>query len=197
MGLAILVLGLAVFLAPHTLTALRAARQQVVNRVGIGPYKAIYSLVSLIGLVLIGYGFGALSRDRLDRRLVSAELDAPRHRRADVAGHHLHRRRLHPRRHQARAQASDAGRREAVGGRASDRQRRSRLDHPVRRRSWPGRCSTASRSSVAADPGAPPIPVGGGATTSSPIVVGTVLYLVLGLCVPSLCDRRPRLRQPA
>jgi uncharacterized membrane protein len=59
MGLAILVLGLVVFLVPHTLTALRGARQQVVSRVGFGPYKAIYSIVSLIGLVLIGYGFGA------------------------------------------------------------------------------------------------------------------------------------------
>ena len=58
MGLAILVLGLVVFLAPHTLTAFRAARQQVVNRIGLGPYKGLYSLVALVGIVLIVYGFG-------------------------------------------------------------------------------------------------------------------------------------------
>ena len=57
MGLAILVLGLVVFLAPHTLTAFRAARQSVVDRLGEGPYKALYSIISLIGVVLIGYGF--------------------------------------------------------------------------------------------------------------------------------------------
>jgi uncharacterized membrane protein len=57
MGLAILVLGLAVFLAPHTFTAFQAARADVIARVGIGPYKAVYSIVSLIGLVLIGLGF--------------------------------------------------------------------------------------------------------------------------------------------
>jgi uncharacterized membrane protein len=58
MGLAILVVGLVAFLAPHTLTALRGPRQQLVNRIGLGPYKGLYALVSLIGLVLIGYGFG-------------------------------------------------------------------------------------------------------------------------------------------
>ena len=57
MGLAILILGLVVFLAPHTLTAMRAPRQRFVDRLGPGPYKGIYSLVSAIGIVLIGYGF--------------------------------------------------------------------------------------------------------------------------------------------
>ncbi len=57
MGLTILVLGLAVFLVPHVFTAFRDARQQVVDRVGEGAYKAVYSLVSLIGLVLIGHGY--------------------------------------------------------------------------------------------------------------------------------------------
>jgi uncharacterized membrane protein len=57
MGLAILVLGLAVFLAPHVFTAFRAARQDAIARVGENAYKVAYSLVSLIGLVLIGYGY--------------------------------------------------------------------------------------------------------------------------------------------
>ena len=59
MGLAILILGLAVFFAPHVLTAFRAARQNVIARIGDGPYKGLYSLVSLIGLLLIGYGYAS------------------------------------------------------------------------------------------------------------------------------------------
>jgi uncharacterized membrane protein len=58
MGLAILILGLIVFLAPHSLTAFRAARQRVVDRIGLAAYKAIYSSVSVIGVALIVYGFG-------------------------------------------------------------------------------------------------------------------------------------------
>jgi len=58
MGLVILVFGLAVLLAPHTLTAFRAARQGMVDRLGLGPYKAIYSLVSLAGILLIAFGYG-------------------------------------------------------------------------------------------------------------------------------------------
>jgi uncharacterized membrane protein len=58
MGLAILALGLIVFLAPHTLTALRGPRQRVVNRLGLAAYKIGYSVISLIGIVLIVYGFG-------------------------------------------------------------------------------------------------------------------------------------------
>jgi uncharacterized membrane protein len=58
MGLAVLIVGLVLFLGPHTLTASRGARQQLVNRLGLGPYKILYSVVSLVGLILIGYGFG-------------------------------------------------------------------------------------------------------------------------------------------
>ena len=58
MGLAILVLGLVVFLAPHVLTAYRTERQRVVDRLGEGPYKIVYSLISAVGIVLIAYGFG-------------------------------------------------------------------------------------------------------------------------------------------
>ena len=57
MGLAILVLGLVVFMAPHVFSTFRGARSGVVARLGEGAYKGIYSLVSLIGLILIGYGY--------------------------------------------------------------------------------------------------------------------------------------------
>ena len=58
MGLAILVLGLALFIVPHVLTSRRAARDALVAQLGEWPYKGLFSLVSLGGLVLIGLGFG-------------------------------------------------------------------------------------------------------------------------------------------
>jgi uncharacterized membrane protein len=58
MGLAILIFGLAVLLTTHGLTTMRGVRQGVVDRLGLWPYKAVYSIVSLVGVVLIAYGFG-------------------------------------------------------------------------------------------------------------------------------------------
>src|SRR5499427_9415747 len=58
MGLAILVLGLVVFLGAHVFVTLRGPRAAVIKRVGEWPYKGLMSLLSLVGLVLIGYGFG-------------------------------------------------------------------------------------------------------------------------------------------
>lgn len=57
MGLAILILGLAVFFAPHVFTAFRAERQAAIARVGENTYKAVYSVLSFIGLALIVYGY--------------------------------------------------------------------------------------------------------------------------------------------
>lgn len=57
MGLAIMVVGLVVFFGTHILTTLRTQRAALVARLGEGPYKGLYALVSLVGIVLIGYGF--------------------------------------------------------------------------------------------------------------------------------------------
>jgi uncharacterized membrane protein len=57
MGLALLILGLAVFMAPHVLTALRPSRAALIRELGETGYKIGYSVISLIGLVLIGYGY--------------------------------------------------------------------------------------------------------------------------------------------
>jgi uncharacterized membrane protein len=57
MGLAIMIIGLAAFLGAHTLAALRPQRAAVIARVGAGPYRGLFALVSLIGIILIGYGF--------------------------------------------------------------------------------------------------------------------------------------------
>jgi uncharacterized membrane protein len=57
MGLTILVAGLVVFLGVHVLVTRRALRAAVISRLGEGPYKGLFSLASLVGLVLIAYGF--------------------------------------------------------------------------------------------------------------------------------------------
>jgi hypothetical protein len=51
MGLAILVLGLALFFAAHVFVTLRTPRAAVIKRIGDGPYKGLMSLVSLAGLI--------------------------------------------------------------------------------------------------------------------------------------------------
>ena len=57
MGLAVLVLGLAVFIGAHALTMARGARAAWVGRIGEIPYKIVYSLVALLGIVLIAWGY--------------------------------------------------------------------------------------------------------------------------------------------
>jgi uncharacterized membrane protein len=54
----LLILGLALFLGAHLFTILRQPRAAAIGRLGEGGYKAAYSVVSVIGLVLIAYGFG-------------------------------------------------------------------------------------------------------------------------------------------
>lgn len=58
MGLALLVLGLAVFFGAHVFVTLRTPRGALIKRIGEGPYKGLMALFSLVGLILIGYGFG-------------------------------------------------------------------------------------------------------------------------------------------
>jgi uncharacterized membrane protein len=53
----LMLLGLLVFLGAHVFTTMRVARAGVVAKIGEGPYKGLYSLVSVSGLFMIGYGF--------------------------------------------------------------------------------------------------------------------------------------------
>ena len=53
----ILALGIIVFLGVHTLTTLRATRAGLVEQFGLQPYKAAHSLIALVGLALIVWGF--------------------------------------------------------------------------------------------------------------------------------------------
>jgi len=57
MGLAIMILGLAIFLGGHLFTIMRGQRAALIKRIGYNAYMGLYSLVSLIGLALIVYGF--------------------------------------------------------------------------------------------------------------------------------------------
>jgi len=55
----LLILGLAAFLGIHAFTIARGPRAALVGRIGEAGYKIAYALISLIGLVLIGEGYGA------------------------------------------------------------------------------------------------------------------------------------------
>ena len=54
-----LVLGLVIFLGGHIFTSLRSQRAALIARTGEGAYKGLYSLVALLGFMLIIHGFGA------------------------------------------------------------------------------------------------------------------------------------------
>ena len=58
MGLAIMILGLAVFIGAHAFVTQREQRAALIARIGEGPYKGLFSLVSIVAVVLIAWGFG-------------------------------------------------------------------------------------------------------------------------------------------
>lgn len=56
--MALFLLGLAIFFGAHLFTATaRGARERLVEKLGAGPYKGVYSLVSLAGFALIVLGW--------------------------------------------------------------------------------------------------------------------------------------------
>ena len=58
MGLLILILGLVVLLGAHVFVTFRTARAGVIARVGQIGYRALFSIVAIIGLALIIWGYG-------------------------------------------------------------------------------------------------------------------------------------------
>jgi uncharacterized membrane protein len=58
LGLVLLIAGLVLFFAPHVLVTDRARRAALIARIGHGAYMALFSLVSVAGIVAIAYGFG-------------------------------------------------------------------------------------------------------------------------------------------
>jgi uncharacterized membrane protein len=57
MGLAVMILGLILFLGVHTLTTRRKLRAQVISAMGEGTYKIGYTVLSIAGLALVTWGF--------------------------------------------------------------------------------------------------------------------------------------------
>ena len=57
MGLLILICGLLLFIGAHGFVTMRGQRARLIGRFGEGPYKLVFSLVSVIGIGLIAYGF--------------------------------------------------------------------------------------------------------------------------------------------
>jgi uncharacterized membrane protein len=57
MGLVIMILGLVAFLGVHIVPAFEQQRATMTARLGDSAYKGLFSLVSLIGILLIGFGF--------------------------------------------------------------------------------------------------------------------------------------------
>ena len=53
----LMLLGLVIFLGAHAFTTMRAQRAAVIAKIGEGPYKGLYSLVSLLGVVLVAWGY--------------------------------------------------------------------------------------------------------------------------------------------
>ncbi len=60
----ILIVGLILFLGVHSIRILApGGRDALIARIGEGPYKGAYALVSVIGFVLIVWGFGRTASD--------------------------------------------------------------------------------------------------------------------------------------
>ena len=57
--MSLLIVGLIIFLGIHSIAIFAPGlRERVRSRLGEGPWKGLYSLISLLGFVLIIYGFG-------------------------------------------------------------------------------------------------------------------------------------------
>jgi uncharacterized membrane protein len=59
MGLAEEILGLVIFLGAHVFVTMRDRRAKLIARLGEWPYRGLFSVVAIVGLLLIGYGFAA------------------------------------------------------------------------------------------------------------------------------------------
>ena len=58
MGLALEIVGLVIFLGAHVFVTMRDRRAALIRTLGAGPYRGLFSLVSIVGIVLASYGFG-------------------------------------------------------------------------------------------------------------------------------------------
>jgi uncharacterized membrane protein len=63
MGLALEIVGLVLFLGAHVFVTRRKQREALIQRIGGGPYRGLFSLVAIVGVVLIGFGFARYRAD--------------------------------------------------------------------------------------------------------------------------------------
>ena len=196
MGLAVEILGLVLFLGAHVFVTMRGQRAALIATCGEWPYKALFSLVSIAGLVLIGYGF-ARYRDAgviqlwyppgWTRHIVEALMwPASILVAAAYIPGNIKRTVKHPMLLAVKTWAlahlcanGDLGGIILFGSVLL----------------WAGydRVTLKRRS----DPGAPPIPVGGVINDVVAIVVGTLLYLALGFVFHPLVIGVPAFATPA
>jgi uncharacterized membrane protein len=180
MGLLIMILGLVLFLGGHAFVPCRTARGAAIGRFGEMAYKGLFSLIAVAGLVLIVYGFAAYRASGLIpvwqppgfMRHVTAALVLPAVIlvvAAYIRGE-IQRRLKHPM--LAGVKLWAFGHLLANGDLGGIILFGSVLAWAVF-----DRISLKRRS----DPGSPPIPTGGVRNDIIAVVVGTLLYLGLGL----------------
>jgi uncharacterized membrane protein len=63
----ILFIGIVVFLGVHSLTTFRETRTRLIERLGPGPFKGLYSVVAIAGFVLIVWGYSLYQAEGLIR----------------------------------------------------------------------------------------------------------------------------------
>jgi uncharacterized membrane protein len=196
MGLLVMVLGLVLFLGPHVFVTMRNERAAAIKSLGEWPYKGLFALVSVIGLVLAGEGFGMYeAAGRIEvynppafARYITQLLVWPASicvLAAYIPGD-IKRTLKHPMLVGVKLWAvahlisnGDLGGIILFGGVLA----------------WAvyDRISLKHRS----DPGGPPIPVGGRRNDIAAIIAGTVLYLALGLVFHPLVVGRAVFGNPA
>jgi len=196
MGLAIEILGLVVFLGAHVFVSRRNERAALISRIGRGPYLGLFTLVSIVGLVLLGFGFARYRAEGLipvwyppawTRQIVVAAMWPASI--AVVAAYipgDIKRVLKHPMlvgvKIWAVAHLCANG---DLGGMI--------LFGAVLAWAVYDRITLKRRS----DPGAPPIPVGGRRNDIIAILVGTILYLALGFVFHPIVIGLPALGTPA
>lgn len=196
MGLVVEIAGLVLFLGAHVFVSRRGEREALIARLGRGPYLGLFSLVSIVGLIVIGVGFARYRAAGLiplwyppawTRHIVVALMWPASI--AVVAAYipgDIKRVLKHPMlvgvKIWAAAHLCANG---DLGGMI--------LFGSVLAWAVYDRISLRHRS----DPGAPPIPVGGRRNDVIAIVVGTIVYLALGFVFHPIVVGIPAFGTPA
>jgi uncharacterized membrane protein len=195
-GLAEEILGLVVFLGAHVFVTMRDRRAALVARIGEWPYRGLFSVVVIIGILLTAYGFAAY---RAAGMIVL--WDPPAWTRHIVVAL------MWP--------ASIMVAAAYIPGNI-----KRALKHPmltgVKTWAFAHLCANGDLGGIIlfgsilawavydritlkrrADPGAPPIPVGGAKNDIIAIVVGTIIYLALGFVFHPIVIGVPAFGTPA